>query len=282
MQRQRMGAAILFSLAMVRAMAAADDPSTERADYVREAYRQDAERCVFSTADGRTLELAKEPVLRWANDDDWSGDVFVWTSDGRPELIGCILSGPFGDLRYIYHEFHLLAAKPIAGATIQDGRRWAPADGLKRERLDDVPVPAATASARLVQMRKIARGFTAFMEADGRWELRLLPQPLMRYGEEKDEVVDGALFSYVWTKGTDPEVILLLECVRDGNQLVWQYAPVLFTNREVWLKRDDREVWHAEPHQEPVGKATTMIYTTAFARSIPKLPPEAKNQQPGK
>ncbi|HQU42932.1 MAG TPA: hypothetical protein PK867_08970 [Pirellulales bacterium] len=78
--------------------------------------------------------------------------MFVWTHEGRPEVIGCILSGPFDELRYIYHEFHLLAEEPIAPATIQDGRRWAPAAGLKRERLTDAPLPTATASARLGQI----------------------------------------------------------------------------------------------------------------------------------
>ncbi|MGH7139175.1 MAG: hypothetical protein ACREHD_25810 [Pirellulales bacterium] len=259
---------LLLASVAVTALADEPPPAKPAADYVREAYREDAEKLELARADGEKLKLAHDPVMRWSNDDDWSGDVFVWTHEGRPEVIGCILSGPFDDLRYIYHEFHLLADKPIAPATVQDGRRWAPAEGLKRERLSDAPLPATGSAARLVQMRKIARSFTAYMQADGRWELRLLPQPLMRYGDEQGEVVDGALFCYVWTKGTDPEVILLLECRRERDELSWHYAPVLFTNREVWLKQDDHEVWHAEAHREPAGKLSTNIYTTAFARSI--------------
>jgi hypothetical protein len=263
------GAPIFLSVTLC-GLTVADEPGKPSvADYLRAAYREDADKLAFARADGQPLALRSEPIMRWHNDDDWSGDVFVWTHEGRPEVIGCILSGPFDRLRYIYHEFHLLADKPIAGADVQDARRWQPAEGLKRERLADAPQPAASASARLVQMRKIARGFTATMEADGRWELRLLPQPLMRYGDEDGDVIDGALFCYVWTKGTDPEVLLLLECRRDG-ELAWDYAPVLFTNRAVWLKREGREVWHAEPHHEPAGKVTTQIYTTAFARSIPE------------
>ena len=246
--------------------------SETAADPVREAYRADAERLEFyRDADHQQrLKLVEKPIMRWANDDDWSGDVFAWTHDGRPEVIGCILSGPFNELRYIYQEFHLLADKPIAPATVQNGRRWAPAEGLKVEPLDDAPPPAATATARLTQMRAIARGFTADMEADGRWQLRLLPQPLMRYGDGQGEVVDGALFCHVWTKGTDPEIILLVECRRAEGELAWFYAPVLFTNRAVWLKRGGREVWHADPHREPAENESTNIYTTAFARSIPR------------
>lgn len=258
---------------LLAAVAMAEEPKPEAAaDPVREAYRADAERLEFyRDADHQQrLKLVEKPIMRWANDDDWSGDVFVWTHDGRPEVIGCILSGPFDQMRYIYQEFHLLADKPIAPATVQNGRRWAPAEGLKVERLDDAPSPAATVTARLTQMRAIARGFTADMEADGRWELRLLPQPLMRYGDEQGDVIDGALFCYVWTKGTDPEVILLVECRRAEGELAWFYAPVLFTNRAVWLKRGGREVWHADPHREPAENTSTNIYTTAFARSIAK------------
>lgn len=263
----------LFVVWSLYSPAIAEEPKPDTApDPVREAYRADAERLEFyRDADHRQrLKLVEKPIMRWANDDDWSGDVFVWTHGGRPEVIGCILSGPFNELRYIYHEFHLLAEKPIAPATVQNGRRWAPAEGLKVEQLSDAAPPAGAATARLTQMRAIARGFTADMEADGRWELRLLPQPLMRYGDEQGDVIDGALFCYVWTKGTDPEVILLVECRRSEGELAWYYAPVLFTNRAVWLKRGGREVWHADPHREPAGNENTNIYTTAFARSIPR------------
>lgn len=257
-------------LAIVR-VAFADEPAARpAADYVREAYREDAEKCDFALADGTKLKLAKDPVMRWSNDDDWSGDVFVWTHEERPAVIGCVLSGPFDDTRNLYQEFHLLYDQPIAPARVQDGRSWTPKQGLERKRVPDAPPPAAGRGARLVQMRKIARRFSGYMEAGGRWELRLLPQPLVRYEGEQGDVLDGALFSYVWTKGTDPEVILLLECRRERNELSWHYAPVLFTNREVWLKQNDHEVWHVEPHREPPGRLSTNVYTTGFARTIRK------------
>lgn len=275
---------VIFLSILVSFASAADEPASEPrpTDELREAYREDAEKCVFlHDAEGRQpLTLVKEPIMRWTNDGDWSGDVFVWTHEGRPEVIGCILSGPGANhLRYVYHEFHLLAEKPIAPADIQAGRRWQPAEGLKIERLRDAPKPAESASARLVQMRQIARDFKAYMFADGTWELRLLTQPLFRYGDEKSDIIDGALFAYVWTKGTDPEFILLLECRRDEGELAWHFAPVRFSNRGVWLKRADKDVWGVHGHQEPAGKVTTQIYTTAFARSMPDKKAEAKSQK---
>lgn len=124
-------------------------------------------------------------------------------------------------------------------------------------------------------MREIARGFNAYMWADNTTELRLLPQPLMRYGDADGEVVDGALFAYVWTKGTDPEFILLVECSRDDQELAWRFAPVRFSNRGVWLKCGEKDIWGVEGHSEPSGKATTLVYTTAYAHSIPR------EQKPG-
>ena len=72
---------------------AAEPAKPAAGDPLREAYREDAEKCNFSTSDGHPLELVKEPVLRWSSDDDWSGNVFVWTRAERPEVIGCTQLG---------------------------------------------------------------------------------------------------------------------------------------------------------------------------------------------
>jgi len=271
---------LCLSVMALLASAQEPEPATEKGpapDPLREAYRTDAEAYLFFHDPNRkqSLTLVEKPIMRWANDDDWSGDVFAWTHDGRPEVLGCILSGPgAAGQRYVYHEFHLLAERPIAATDLQTNRRWEPIDGLAVEPVADAPEPATTAPARLAQMRRLTRDFTAHMQADGVWELRLLPQPLIRYGKEGSEVIDGALFAYVWTKGTDPEVILLLECRRNATGLAWHFAPVRFSNREVWLKHHEREVWRVDSHQEPQGNQTTQPYTTAFARSIHQ--PEAK------
>ncbi|HVA48835.1 MAG TPA: hypothetical protein VNH11_20885 [Pirellulales bacterium] len=117
-------------------------------------------------------------------------------------------------------------------------------------------------------MRDIARSFTAYMWVGNTTELRLLTQPLMRYGDGWTEIIDGALFAYVWTLGTDPEFVLLVECRRDAQGPAWYFAPARFSNRGVWLKRADKDVWGVYGHDEPPGKRTTQIYTTAFARSM--------------
>lgn len=246
-------------------------------DYLRDNYLADAAKYEFFQEDGRTpLELVKQPIMRWSNDDDWSGDVFVWTHESRPQVVGCILSGPSGQTnRLMFHEFHLLAERPLAPADLHTKRRWQPKEGLKTLPVSGAPQPARSAAGRLAQMREISRGFTAAMEADGEWELRLLPQPLYRFGKGQGDVVDGALFAYVWTKGTDPEVILLIECRKTESGLAWHFAPVRFSNRQVWLKYEGQEVWRVESHREPPGSSSDLLYTTAYARTMPREPAQS-------
>jgi hypothetical protein len=142
------------------------------------------------------------------------------------------------------HEFHaldrekLLVRRP-AGAL----NEWKPQAGLARKELPGAP--AATAAARLVQMKKFAAEFTGY-ETDGegkRDDLRLLPAPVYRYPAAEDAVVDGALFALVSTEGTDPEVWLLIEARKAGADTHWEYACARFSNRDLYMQHKDKEVW---------------------------------------
>lgn len=246
--------------------------SQSQRDLLRGLYAEDARSLVFrGESDVESyFELVDTPVMQWDTDDDWSGDVFVWTADGRPQVVGSILTGPRDpDRRTLFREFHLLAEEPIVVADLFPTHTWAPKGGLVRHPLPGAPAGARTAAGRLVQMRNMARQFTVHMQAEGEWELRYLPQPIFRYGDDQDHVIDGAIFAYVWDKGTDPELLLLLECRRDSSgELSWIYAPVRFSTRALWLKRDGRELWRVEAHQEPRETVNTLPYATDFARVI--------------
>lgn len=69
------------------------------------------------------------------------------------------------------------------------------------------PVPARSTAQRLVQMQALTRDFSASTkdDKDRSWELRLLPRPFYRYESTDPDVLDGALFSFVTSAGTDPE-----------------------------------------------------------------------------
>jgi hypothetical protein len=263
----------LWIVLVINVIARADDapPSREKESMnpLREHYQLAAKKYEFYLDKDRKVPLVLEPnpILHWSSDNDWSGDVFVWMAAGRPQIIGCMLSSPTKPERTAIHEFHTLAAEPIAPAEMTAKYRWAPKAGVEFQKFDGVP--ATTAAGRLPQMRAISRELHAFMRADGQYELRLLSQPLLRYQPTEGDVVDGALFSWVWAgRGTDPEVIVALECHRTPRGLEWKYAPARMTTREVWLTHGDREVWRVPIHREEGKELCTGLYTTRPAGRI--------------
>jgi hypothetical protein len=232
---------------------AADEPAETLAKQMLPIYvREAAEYSIaVESAPKRALELKKEPLFEWTNpirSTPQHGVIFLWLRNGRPAAVASIFSQMDPSLpgRRLAHEFHaldrekLLVSRP-AGAL----NEWKPQIGLARKVLPDAGAPAATAGARLAQMRRLAQGFTGD-ETDGegkRDDLRLLPAPLYRYPAAEDEVVDGALFTLVSTEGTDPEVWLLVEARKEGTRLHWEYACCRFSNRNLYVRYKDREVW---------------------------------------
>lgn len=197
------------------------------------------------------LVLREEPIYVWLNPlvaNGQYGAVYVWTIEGRPDAVGTIfvynVYGP-GDL-WIMHEFHSLSPEKLSVAR-RSGRQtpWQPQAGVAFTPLDDAPTPAAKPVARLSQMRSLAREFavnTVSLQGE-RWELRLLPQPLFRYGLEGEAPVDGALFAFVTSAGTDPELMLLIETRPTKAGLRWHYAPLRFTLFDVTLEYRGKAVW---------------------------------------
>src|SRR5207253_5245438 len=129
---------------------------------------------------------------------------FVWMLGDRPTATASVWIRNTG---HEFHEFQSLADGPLT-ATNQGQTKWAPArPGVEWKPTANAPPPAATAVGRLAQMRAVAREYSATVAAEkDQQELRLLPQPVFRYGRPDGAVVDGAMFAYC--TGTNPEVLL--------------------------------------------------------------------------
>ncbi|HEV7225031.1 MAG TPA: hypothetical protein VGN42_20165 [Pirellulales bacterium] len=192
-------------------------------------------------------ELLKQPLLRWSNPlreaDD--GALFLWTLDGRPAVAACVYN--VGDTM-IEHELQSLASTPLH-ATRRDKPVWTPPTaGVEFKPVPDKPdPPASTPARRLTQMRNILREFSAAMgHAQWRHELRLMPQPLYRYGADDEAgVLDGALFAFA--QGTDPEILLLLEARgKDEESREWQYAVARMNMGDLELKHAGEIVWRID------------------------------------
>ena len=236
---------------------AADAPKLDEKQLVKllePHYQEQAAGYEFFLDEARQqkLGMVEKPVMRWTAEGN-SGAVWVWTRQGRAEVIGCL--GAFvngaGKLEG-FHEFHSLTMKPLQKVEIGTVRTWESGKpGVEPKLLANAEGPAATDKLRLIQMRNLAREFTGQMRSGQQTHLlRLTPTPLYRFQSTNPDVLDGALFSYLWDNGTDPEVLLLLEALKTADGPRWHFAPVRFTWREVWLTHNDQEVWRVPEHSE--------------------------------
>lgn len=220
----------------------ANDPAANTEGDSRDRIERFAKRYeLFLGADKLPLEMQPEPVLRWPNAtrDTREGATFVWTLNGRPEAIGCVWENG----GYWAHAFHSLSGSKLI-AQHNSRTFWQPEKaGIEFSPFSQAPEPAESAVKRLSQMKDLARRFRSRLpEADRKSEeLRLLPRPLYRYKTERKDLIDGALFAFV--QGTDPEVILVLEAVRQNGKSEWRYALTRRTGLAVEADLDETTIW---------------------------------------
>jgi hypothetical protein len=126
---------------------------------------------------------------------------------GRPEATIQMFRAPTA---IWLHDWTSLSTSPIV-AELGTKALWRPKPGVEFHPVPDAPAPAATAPARLRQLRALAEEFSATDDFKGAgWsQLRLLPKPWLRYGKAGSGVEDGALFAFAI--GTDPEVVFMIE-----------------------------------------------------------------------
>jgi hypothetical protein len=239
---------LVLALLMVAA-----DPDEGSAKKLRPIYVKEAEEYAITIASEpkTALELKKEPVFEWSNpvrDGVQQGAVFVWLRDGRPAALGCVFSHTDDTFpgRRVMHEFHALDTEKLTVTRPKEAlNEWKPEAGLERNELPDAPAPADTPATRLIQMKKLVQAFTGdSTDGNGKhWDLRLLPAPLYRYPSAKAGTIDGALFVFVSTAGTDPEVLLLIEARQEKDKTRWEFACGRFSDRNLYVKYKEKEAW---------------------------------------
>lgn len=206
------------------------------------------------------LELRREPVYIWSNQvrDGSYGAVYVWTARGRAEVIGTIFSLPTDGAsarspnRDLCHELHSLATTVLDVSRSPHANRWTPrAPGVRVEPIAGAPAPARSAPQRLAQMRDLAREFSATTRDmnQRQWDLRLLTQPVHRDESTDPDILDGAVFIFVTSAGTDPEVVLMIEARKPagGAAPTWHAAVARFTDLTLTVRHKGTVVFTAEP-----------------------------------
>jgi hypothetical protein len=199
------------------------------------------------TADGTALDTPREPVLRWTNPFAGRvyGNTYVWLRKGRPVAASCLFRY-FDPYRSFNGELAALSGSKLV-AKRDDTVVWQPKDEWKWHPVRGAPAPAATAPQRLVQMRALAREFTVEI-LDTRnlsrgedQRPRLLPKPLYRYDAEQTQTLDGTLYAFVL--GTDPELLLLLECDTAAAKPGWRFGVGRMNRYQIRLDRKGETVW---------------------------------------
>jgi hypothetical protein len=233
----------------------------------------------------KPLELPKEPVLKYSNPElgEVYGNVYLWSREGRPLVVGALFKW-FSPHTHMAHEFHSLAEEPLAAKFHGDPVWKTSKAGVKFTDVPSAPAPADTETQRLLQLKQLAKEFTGsekFLRQKNEVELRLLPQPIHRYAAPKQEIIAGGIFAFV--RGTDPEIILLIEARgKDATNAKWQFAAARMNSMaEQHLKHQNKQVWEPEMYKfSEVFESHEQIYTTFRFFEIPEFLKDAVKPKP--
>lgn len=273
-----------------------DDPAVptlpeEQSARFLDFYKKEAAKYQMYADDHGQLKFNPDPVFRFASpiDNNFNGTLFVWTRDGKAEVIGSIWAMPektSNGKRRIVHEFQTLATEPVEGK-ISGTLAWFPKKtGIDLQPVPDAPKPAATAALRLIQIRALAREFSATEDVGGGKvdAMRMLPQPIYRYESESKEhaeskhVPDGAVF--VFLNEFDPEVFLIIEERSTPDGMRWHYAFARFCRLPVTGRHKDVEVWTCEVNNTMTDPQSTHYCNFAATYTDWELPaPDISDEQ---
>jgi hypothetical protein len=234
-------------LAALLALFAADPAPSSRSAEKAESERRVVELAqqYEFLAEGKTqvaLHRDPTPLLIYSNPirGDVHGNVFVWTLNGHPEVIGAFFD--YRSENKLDSEMHMLSHSGIAAR--RDGETfWKPAKpGVEFRDLPGAPKPGDSPPARSRQMKQFAERFRVERThpEQGKEALRMLPKPIYRWGLQDERAQDGAIFAFV--EGTDPEAFLLLETT-EGKNPVWRYAFARMNIVPFHAYYEDKSVW---------------------------------------
>lgn len=197
--------------------------------------------------DGKPLDFRSEPLLRWSNPVSGQvyGDIYIWTAEGRPEVIASIFKW-FSPHTHLSSEFQSLSESSIK--MTQNGRVvWNTGPGIKMEMLTGSKPPSERAFQRLREMRELSSQFKAEAvdraDANSKWLLRPLAKPIYRYQSESQGIVDGALFAYCQGNTNNPEVMLILEARKTDDKIAWYYGLGRQNSLQFRVYRNEELVW---------------------------------------
>jgi hypothetical protein len=252
--------------------ARAQDPAatanTERQKRLDQQFHESLGWYLVSVGPVSQVPMKPESVLRWTNAArgvKGESTLILWADVGRPVALASVY--PWA--RNLVYDCVSLA-RNVGLTAREDGRTiWSPTmAGVTFRDFADIPPTGTNARARLTEMKSLAERFKVTMlglkaDQSDREEMRLLPKPIYRYKLDDGQTVhpdliDGAIFAFV--QGTDPEAVLLIEAIRQGNRTDWQYAFGRATGAGLEARLGSSVVWAAPRDYGSQDPKLTCIY----------------------
>jgi len=265
----------LAALVVASEVADADPaPTADQRLEQRRTQRLEEMRGLARSTNVRYQKGSREPVLLdspvFRYDDQprrfLDATVWAWTDNGRPVAFQKIEAMP----RQWQFCFTALATDLVDVNWTGNHNYRSSEPGIEMRPLPDAPDAPAKSSKRSLELRNLAREFSARIVVDGvnnSQEMRLLSTPIFEYADPESKLLCGAVFGFA-TNGTNPDLLVLLEACREPGQDAsrWHYAAARMTIGRVTLKHRETTVAEFEyVKPQPAGFATWTFF------SIPRL-----------
>jgi hypothetical protein len=219
-----------------------------------------------SAAEYNITEIVEAPLLHYTNPGGETLDatIWAWGRRGRPVALASISQErSVAGIEKWSCEMVSLSERPLR-LEGKPGWQWVPAtSGIEWKPVAGAPPVGDTPVVRARQMRDIARQFTAagvHNEGKDSTELRFMDRPLSRFSDPENSLVDGAF--YAFASGTNPEVLLIVECRREnGGKAVWYHGFARMGADRLVVRLGEKVVW-----EQPAIKrwVRTEPYFSAF------------------
>lgn len=245
--------AVLVTIGLQAAGAADDKPAADAAEVKAQraanmkAMKELAGKVQVTLPDqpdAKPIPLIADALFRYDDPTREMNDGSIWAygRSGRPAMLLTLARyrQPDGARSWIV-EWNSLSNGKIAAKGL--AAPFTPAKpGLEFKTIAGAPAPDKSPQVRSLEMKELAHRFNGFEYFAGNpYELRLLPQPIHRYADPEQGLVDGALF--VFTHNLNPEVVLLIEARNMDEKQTWSYGFTRVAFAELRMNLDDKEVW---------------------------------------
>ncbi len=239
-------AALFLLIPILATTIYAQDPPADTSAVVMREMRRRVETLNVSLVTGNkpaSCTFVEKPLLRYSDParETVDGTLWLWTHEDRPAALLCLFTIP-SDWKSWNYEWTSFSDQPLH-VTGRPWWEWTPVAAEPKWLAVAGDPPAASPTARLLQMKAIARRYTARETLQGEpYTLRLLDRPLVRYAAQKQGVIDGALIAYAY--GTNPEIVMQIECRQtDDDSREWRMTFARTSSAHVEVLDGEKAIW---------------------------------------